>query len=47
MMDLERKLEQFKNYYNQCRVHQSLDGATPAEKGGSPISLPANLNHYS
>jgi putative transposase len=45
-MDLERKLEQFKSYYNQRRVHQSLDGATPEEKGGRPTPLPANLKHY-
>jgi hypothetical protein len=32
--DLSRKLELFRNYYNECRVHRSLAGATPAEKGG-------------
>ena len=42
-VDLERKLEQFKSYYNQRRVHQSLDRATPEEKGGRPIPLPINL----
>jgi putative transposase len=46
-VDLERKLEQFKSFYNQCRVHQSPDGATPEEKGGRPIPLPLNLKHYS
>jgi len=44
--DLERKLEQFKSYYNQRRVHQSLNGATPEEQGGRPISLPVDLKHY-
>ena len=31
-MDLERRLELFKTYYNESRVHQSLEGATPEEK---------------
>jgi transposase InsO family protein len=44
--DLERKLEQFKSYYNQLRVHQSLEGATPGEKAGSPTPEPACLDHY-
>lgn len=30
-LDLERKLNQFKNYYNQHRVHSSLEGNTPRE----------------
>jgi len=46
-VDLVRKLQQFKRYYNQRRVHQSLNGATPQEKGGRPIPLPINLKHYS
>ncbi len=46
-VDLERKLQQFKSYYNQPREPQSLDGATPAQNGGRPIPLPVNLNHYS
>ena len=44
--DLDRKLEQFKSYYNQRRVHQSLNGATPEEQGSQPISLPIDLEHY-
>jgi hypothetical protein len=44
--DLERKLEQFKSYYNQRRVHESLTGATPEEQGSRPISLPIDLKHY-
>lgn len=44
--DLEHKLEQFKSYYNQLRVHQSLEGATPGEKAGSPTPEPACLDHY-
>lgn len=45
-VDLEQKLEQFKNYYNQFRVHQSLEGATPAEKGGRSTAQPINLEQY-
>ena len=44
--DLEGKREQFKSYYNQLRVHQSLDGATPEEQGAWSISRPADLQHY-
>src|SRR5476649_23498 len=35
-LDLERKLEEFKVYYNSSRVHQSLNGITPAEHSGKP-----------
>jgi putative transposase len=45
-VDLEQKLEQFKSYYNQLRVHQSLEGATPEEKGGGPTAKSASLEHY-
>ena len=30
-IDLERKLEEFRIYYNENRVHQSLSGSTPGE----------------
>ena len=43
--DLQRKLEDFKVYYNQRRVHCSLNGNTPHEQGGhSPPKL-AGLRH--
>ena len=45
--DLERKLETFRQYYNQHRVHQSLDGQTPAFVSGDVQHLRAHLNHYS
>lgn len=45
--DLEQKLDNFKGYYNQFRVHQSLQGATPQEQAGSPTAEPACLEHYS
>jgi putative transposase len=33
-LDLERKLGESQYYYNQERVHASLDGETPAEVAG-------------
>jgi putative transposase len=44
--DLERKLESFAQYYNQHRVHQSLDGKTPVSANDSVYSQRANLAHY-
>jgi transposase InsO family protein len=35
-IDLERKLEELRNYYNENRVHQSLSGSTPGERSGKP-----------
>ncbi len=34
-IDLERKLEEFRIYYNENRVHQSLSGSTPGERSGN------------
>jgi putative transposase len=45
--DLERKLESFALYYNQHRVHQSLDGKTPVSVNDSVYSQRADLSHYS
>src|SRR6202040_1431785 len=36
VVDLTRKLEEFKLYYNGSRVHQSLNGSTPGERSGNP-----------
>jgi putative transposase len=44
--DLEQKLQQFKSYYNQVRVHQSLDGTTPDEKAGRATPQPLNIRDY-
>jgi len=33
--DLERKLDNYKAYYNQHRCHTGLAGATPAERSGA------------
>ncbi len=42
--DLERKLEEFRQYYNSHRVHTSLDGDTPSETSGEAIIHRADLN---
>ena len=44
--DLERKLREFKAYYNCCHVHQSLEGDTPEEKSGGESKELANLDRY-
>jgi hypothetical protein len=35
-----------KTYYNEFRVHQSLNGATPEEKGGGSTVAAVSLEHY-
>ena len=35
-IDLGRKLEEFKDYYNTQRVHRALAGSTPAQRAGTP-----------
>ena len=45
-IDLERKLEEFRIYYNGNRVHQSLSGRTPEEISGEPPPAHAVLDHY-
>src|SRR3979409_21920 len=45
-IDLERKLEEFRIYYNENRVHQSLSGHTPGERSGKPLPAHAVLDHY-
>ena len=37
-VDLARKLDDFKTYYNAYRVHRALDGVTPALRAGAPSS---------
>ncbi|MGB5536482.1 MAG: integrase core domain-containing protein, partial [Thiogranum sp.] len=44
--DLERKLEEFRQYYNAHRVHTSLDGDIPSEIYGETIIRRANLNQF-
>jgi putative transposase len=45
-VDLARKLDGFRTYYNAYRVHRSLDGTTPAQRAGVPSPLPAQLASY-
>jgi putative transposase len=44
--DLARKLEEFKIYYNNSRVHQSLGGVTPAERTGKLRPFRAALDSF-
>jgi len=43
---LERKLNHFKDYYNQCRVHSALNGDAPSERCGEISRQLVNLNRY-
>jgi transposase InsO family protein len=45
--DLERKLTDFRQYYNRDRVHHSLDGDTPGKVNGDPQPRRAKLSNYS
>ena len=45
--DLERKLVDFAQYYNQNRAHQSLNGKTPESVSSEVQSRCALLDHYS
>ena len=46
VIDLTRKLEAFRDYYNGQRVHRALAGATPAQRADAPRPAPAALYHY-
>ncbi len=46
VVDLERKLEAFQDYYNHSRFHASLEGDTPAQVGGEPITTNTDLECY-
>ena len=45
-VDLERKLNEFKDYYNHERVHASLGGDTPAGVAGKSIIPRAKINDF-
>ena len=45
-VDLQRKLETFKDYYNHNRFHASLEGDTPAQVSGESITREADLEYY-
>jgi putative transposase len=44
--DLARKLSEFRDYYNEHRVHRSLGGTTPAERAGESAPTRAQLDRY-
>lgn len=44
--DLERKLEEFRQYYNDHRVHASLNANTPAEASGHIVHKQAKLQVF-
>jgi transposase InsO family protein len=44
--DLERKLIDFKEYYNRYRTHDALDGATPAMRAEETENKIIDLNDY-
>ena len=46
-MDLERKLNHFKDYYNQHRVHSALEGDAPSERCGEIQRKLITLARYS
>jgi hypothetical protein len=45
-VDLERKLNEFKDYYNHERCHASLDGDTPGEAAGKSGAAPAKIDDF-
>ena len=45
-VDLERKLELFKGYYNRCRTHAPLHGNTPAKISGDRVTQTVPLHSY-
>ena len=45
-VDLTRKLDAFRDYYNDFRVHRSLEGATPMQHGGVELFDSVELSSY-
>ena len=44
--DLERKLEECRQYYNARRVHTSLNGDAPSETAGEATNHRVDLNQF-
>ncbi len=44
--DLERKLGEFKAYFNEHRTHSGLDGDTPRKRCGDEAAPIASLDDY-
>jgi len=45
-IDLHRKLDKFRAYYNGARVHRCLNGTTPENRAGNSSLSKANLAHH-
>ena len=45
-LDLERKLGEFKDYYNNHRTHTALSGQSPSGYCEQPTQTAANLNNF-
>ncbi len=45
-VDLACKLAEFQDYYNEHRVHRSLDGTKPAQHPGATSPAPSSLDHH-
>ena len=45
-LDLVRKLDDFRHYYNANRVHRSPDGTTPTIRADWPFPILATLQHF-
>ena len=46
IVDLVRKLDEFRDYYNAHRVHRSPDGTSPAQRVGASSPAPLLLVRY-
>ena len=46
VVDLERNLLEFQDYYSQDRVHASLRGDTPAKVAGEVTTKRANIDNF-
>jgi len=44
--DLENKLQDFQQYYNERRAHSSIDRLTPVKKTGGHANNIININNY-
>ncbi len=44
--DLEKKLDEYKNYYNGYRVHAALEGETPLSVSGNNVLGKTNIDNY-
>jgi hypothetical protein len=44
--DLARKLNQFRDYYNNARTHHGLSGLTPSATTNTERNQAAKLNDY-